>query len=282
MPEILIFAAISSMVAGWIAYQLAIWRAAGAVYQRLKAKGALLLLNGYTGEVSIWTIGQREQGWRNGVIALTGEGLEIYPRKRTMNEVYTFPHGALRWFGRPVKYHAGRNEIWLHFQFEDRWQVVKLRMYRGAMADWVRMFKEFATLELITAYRRHRPYVHYGPMRVQPAVEDIYGAWTLQDAVALYIMPMQIVLLRGTQVLRTITLTQVTQVAAMRRIDKPKADGLVCFSAGEEQLAFACKDYQMLGEAIAEAAKRSLEQPLAQKQKGKKDEDEDYDEDDSR
>jgi hypothetical protein len=275
VPEILIFAAISGVIAGWIAYQLAIWRAARDVYQRLKAEGALLLLNGYTGEFSLRTLGLRDKGWRRGVIAFTQDGIVIYPRKRVMNEHYTFSHKALRWFGRPVKYHPGRNEIWLHYQIEDRWQVVNLRMNQGWMPDWVRMFKEFATLELITAYRRRRPYVHYGPVRVQPAEEDIHGAWTLQGPLSLYVMPMQMILLRGTQVLRAIPLTQVTGIAAMRRIDKPKADGLVRFTVDNEPLAFACKEYQALGEAVAEAAKRSLEQPLMQKQKGKKDDDED-------
>jgi hypothetical protein len=278
VPEILIFVAISGVIAGWIAYQLAIWRAASAVYQRLKTEGALLLLGGYTGEAGIWTLGKRDQGWRHAVIAFTSEGIVIYPRKRTMDELYTFPHKALRWFGRPRKYHTGRNEIWLHFQLEDRWQVVKLKMYPGAMPDWVRMFKEFATLELITAYRRHRPYVHYGPVRVQPAEEDIHGAWTLQDPLSLYVMPMQMILLQGTKVLRAIPLTQVTQIAAMRRIDQPKADGLVRFTVDHEPLAFACKEYQALGQAVAEAAKRSLEQPLMQKQKGKAEADDEDDE----
>ncbi|MBI1257439.1 MAG: hypothetical protein GC204_08205 [Chloroflexi bacterium] len=271
MPEILIFAAIISGIGGWIAYQLALMRVAGAVYQRLKTEGALLVLGSYAADCSIQTVGGTDQGWRHAVVALTADGLEIYPRKRGMDETHSFAHSALHWFGRPQKYHNGRNEIWLHYQTEDQWHLIKLKMSRGAMAEWVRMFKEFATLELITAYRRHRPYVHYGPMRVQPAEEDIYGAWTLQDPVALYVMPMQMVILRETQVLRTIALTQVTQVAAMRRIDKPKADGLVRFSAGEEQLAFACKEHQALGQAVAEAAKSSLEQPLLQKQKGKKD-----------
>ena len=248
-------------------------RAANVVYQRLKDEGALLLINGYLANVSFSTLGLPDRNWRHAVVALTSEGLVIYPRKRTMDEVYTFPHKALRWFGRPLKYHNGRNEIWLHFQIEDRWQVVKLRTYSDAMADWVRMFKEFATHDLIIAYRRRRPYVHYGPVRVQPAEEDIHGAWTLQDPLEVYVMPMQMILLRRTKVLRTIPLTQVTQAAAMRRIDRPKADGLVRFTVDNEPLAFACKDYQGLGQAVAEAAKRSLEQPLLQKQKGKDEDD---------
>ncbi|MEO8392420.1 MAG: hypothetical protein ABI700_05445, partial [Chloroflexota bacterium] len=271
MPEMLIFAAIISVIAGWIAYQISVWRGANAVHQRLKDEGALLTLNSFNAGCRVQTLGLRDKGWRPAVIAFTSEGLVIYPRKRGMNETYSFPHKALRWFGRPVKYHNGRNEIWLHYQQDDGWQVVKLRMYSGAMADWVRMFKEFSTLELITAYRRHRPYVHYGPVRVQPAEEDIHGAWTLQDPVSLYVMPMQMIVLRGTEVLRTIPLKQVTQIAAMRRIDRPKADGLVRFTIDNEPLAFACKEYQALGQAVAEAAKRSLEQPLMQKQKGKKD-----------
>jgi hypothetical protein len=117
--------------------------------------------------------------------------------------------------------------------------------------------------------------VHFGPVQVKPAEEDIYGAWTLSAPLALYVMPTALVLLDGERIVRALPMEQVQQVAAMRRIDQPNADGLVTFTIGEESFAFASKDYQALGQAIAEAARRSLEMPLMQKQKGKKDDEED-------
>src|SRR4051812_9487835 len=98
LPEILFIAAIISGIGGWAAYQIALFRAAGVVHQRLKDEGALLTLGSYNADCSIQTLGLTDKGWRHAVIALTAEGLIIYPRKRGMDEVYTVPHKGLRWF----------------------------------------------------------------------------------------------------------------------------------------------------------------------------------------
>jgi hypothetical protein len=193
-----------------------------------------------------------------------------------MDESISFPRAALRWYVRPVKYHDGRNELWMHFELDGRWHLVIVRINRYWMADLVRAVKEYGAPKLVTAYRRHRPYVHYGPVRVSPAEQDIHGAWTLEQPITLYLTPAYIVILRDTDVLRTFPLEQVQQVAALRRIDAPDADGLAVFNAEGEKFAFATKDYQALAVAIAEAARRSLEEPLLQKQKGK----DDYEEED--
>ena len=273
MPELLLPVLIIGVI-GWAAYQVNVLRAAHRVYLRVKSEGALLAFQALSASFRTRTLGRDETRWRSAVTAFTPTGLSLYPRQRRMDESLHFPYPALRWFGRPLKYHEGRNEIWLHFHLEDRWQIVKVRLYPGQVADMVRLLKEHVPPELVTAYRRRRPYIHFGPVRVQPAVEDIHGAWTLADAVAIYVMPTQLVILRGAGVLRLIPLGQVQRIAAMRRIDRPTADGLVAFDVEGERLAFACQDYQTLAQAIAEAARRSLEEPLVQKQKGKDEDDE--------
>jgi hypothetical protein len=278
--EAVLATAIMGGLGAWIAQQVMVFRAATTVHKRLRDEGSALVLPPYSVAFRTQTLGQLETRWRYAVVALTSDGLVIHPRQRVMDDAIRLPYASLRWFGRPVKYHDGRNEIWLHYQHaqDERWQVVKLRLNRYAMADLVRTLKQFAAPELVTAYRRHRPYVHYGPVRVHPAEEDIYGAWTLGEPISLYVMPRFIVLLDGERVVRLLPLEQTRKVAAARRIDQPNADGLVTFEAIEDTFAFANKDYQALAQAIAEAARLSLEAPLVQKQKGKKD-DEDEDED---
>jgi hypothetical protein len=135
----------------------------------------------------------------------------------------------------------------------------------------VRALKTVTPPELVTAYRRHRPYIHLGPITAQPAEQDIYGAWTLDEPFSLYVMPLYVVILRGKALLRLLPLERIWQIAALRRLDEPEADGLVSLNFEGEKLAYAVKDYEVVAAAISEAAKRSLEEPVMQKQK-KKDE----------
>ncbi len=274
MVEILLMVAGIGVAGVWGALQIQTVQAVGQVAARLRPD-SLFVSAAYGSDFRALTIGAGDTGWRRALIAVSSETMTIYPVKRAMDEYATFPRESLRWFGRPVKYHQGRNEIWLHFQTEAGWQVIKVRLNRSAMAALVRALKEYALPELVIAYRRRRPYVHYGEARVQPAEQDIHGAWTLGDPLLLYVTPVQIVVIEQARVLRTIPLAQVQQVAALRRLDRPNADGLATFNASGEKFAFACKEYQALAQAIADAARRSLEMPLLQKQKGKESDEDD-------
>jgi hypothetical protein len=188
----------------------------------------------------------------------------------------------MRWFGRPQKYSTGLNDLWLHFEIGDRWHLVKVRLYEGLMRDMVRGLKAIASDELVTAYRRRRPYIHEGPAAAQPATQDIHGAWTLDAPVTLYLMPRFLVILRDTLVLRKIPLEAVQEIGAFRRLDEPQAQGLVRFRAEEETLAFALDKYDGFAASMAEAARRTLEEPVMQKQKKKADDygDKVFDDDD--
>jgi hypothetical protein len=275
LEALLIVIAVFGGGIAWSIHQIRILRAANALVQRLRAEGALLVVSRLNANFRVITIGENDSGWRAGVINVSPEAIFFYPRMSETDDSLSFPRDALRWFGRPLKYHDGRNEIWLHFEQAGRWHLVKMRMNRYLLADVVRALKQFAAPPLVTAYRRRRPYVHFGPVQAQPAEEDIHGAWTLDLPITLYLTPAHVVLLRGAQVQRLISLEAVQKVVAMRRIDQPNADGLVVFDAEGETFAFASKAYQALAQALADAARRSLEEPLLQKQKGKK-----YDEDD--
>ncbi len=97
----------------------------------------------------------------------------------------------------------------------------------------------------------------------------------MDEPVSLYLMPRFLVILQAMKVVRKIPLESVQQIGAFRRLDQPNADGLVRFRADEETLAFAVEPHDGFAAALAEAARRTLEAPIMQKQKKKDDEDED-------
>jgi hypothetical protein len=217
--------------------------------------------------------------WKYFILTARPDDVTIHPRKKRNTAPFAFTPDQIRWFGRPQKYSAGRNELWLHLEMGGGWHLVKFQLYEGLMRDLVRALKAVSSEELVTAYRRRRPYIHAGPATGQPADQDIHGAWTLDGPpVTLYLMPRFLVILHETRVLRKIPLETVQQIGAFRRLDEPSANGLVRFRAEEETLAFALDQHEDFALALAEAAKRTLEAPIMQKQK-KKDDDE-FDDDD--
>lgn len=263
----------------WVVRSVQFYRRVNALVARLKQEGALLCLS--TWELrGQWTqIGKAETRWRPGVLAIMPDGLVFYPRTPKMEAHIRCKATALRWFGRPVKYHSGTNEMWLHFEQADGWHLLKVGTDRYTMARLVRAVKQIATDEQIRAYRRRRPYVHYGPILAAPADQDIHGAWVLEQAVMLYLTPSHLAILRAEQVLRTLPLAHIQQIGALRRVDVPEADGLVRFQVEGEKFAFALPAYEAFAQALAEAARRTLEDPILRKQKAR-DDDYDYEEED--
>jgi hypothetical protein len=229
------------------------------------------------GRFEVIRLNGRRSSWKYFIVTVKPGTIEILPRKQRAPEPFTFTPDQIRWFGRPQKYSPGRNDLWLHLENGDGWQLVKFRLYEGLMRDLVRGLKMVVSEDLVTAYRRRRPYIHEGPAQAQPATQDIHGAWTLDEPVTLYLMPRFLVILQATMVLRKIPLEAVQQIGAFRRLDEPQANGLVRFRAEEETLAFALEKHDLFAASLAEAAKRTLEEPIMQKQKKK---DDDYDEED--
>ncbi|MDQ7025207.1 MAG: hypothetical protein Q9P44_06570 [Anaerolineae bacterium] len=107
--------------------------------------------------------------------------------------------------------------------------------------------------------------------------QNLHGAWELEPPVNLYIMPLQLVIFHGEEVYKSFDLTTVQNIAALKRMEGGKPDGLVRFTADEGELAFAMDDYESWASDLAEAAKRRLEDPIERKRKGKEDEDDDED-----
>jgi hypothetical protein len=222
--------------------------------------------------------------WRKCLLMVDGHGMTIYPQTPQMDARRVLPVADWRWFGRPQKYHDGENELWLHVETNDLWHVIQVQLWYSQMQKLVRAMKVIAPTHLTTAYRRHRPYIHYGPRTAFPAEQDLYGVWTvLPESLRLYITPLWLVIFRGAHVERCIPLEHIQEIAALRRMDAPGEDGVTRFKINApdsegETLAFTLGDYQSFGQALAEAAKRSLEDPIMVKKKDKDDHD-DWDED---
>jgi hypothetical protein len=220
--------------------------------------------------------------WRRFVVAVTLGQVAIYPPgSKTAQPVILTPD-QLRWFGRPKKYHYGKNQILLHAERDGHWLLVRLWLSRIKMQTLVRALKTIVPDDLVKAYRRRRPYVHYGPVAARPATQDIHGAWTLGEPISLYLMPAYLAVLKSSAVQRTIPLDTIQQVSAIRRLDQPRAAGLVRFEVPGESVAYALDRYEAFASALAEAARRTLEDPVQwQRKKKKQDDSVDDDDDDS-
>lgn len=257
--------------------QLRFQRALEAKREQLRTDEGLI---GFTDTANVKyyraTINGAGGDYGRAVIAITNRRLLMLQPRESLGQLFTFPHDQVRWFGRPQKYTDGINEIWLHYETESGWKLLKLWMHRAVMQDVVRALKTVAPPELVTAYRRRRPYIHAEPITAHPAAQDIHGAWTLAEPVTLYLMPRFLLILDGETLLRKIPLEAVQQIGALRRLDQPGAQGLLRFHAEEETFAFALDQHEAFANAVADAAKRTLEAPMERKQKGKDDyEDED-------
>ncbi len=214
--------------------------------------------------------------WRTCLLVVAADGVHVYPKTRQMEIHHHFSADALRWFGRPKKYEPGSNLMWLYFEIDEQWRWLQLNLQRGTMQRFVRAMKQIATEAQITAYRRRRPYIHFGPTEACRATQDLQGAWTLGvQPVTLHLGPSALIILQDGHVQRVLALEQVQNIEVMRRMDDPTGDGVVRFkftsSDTAETLAFALPEYVQFGADLGEAAKRTLEDPpvFYGKKKGK-------------
>lgn len=267
-------------------------RSAWDKYKEIAASEPLFLANPRHVKYKTRVIGRAGQSerWSAGVLAIFPDpavGVQLYPLNPPIEPVFICNKEALRWFGRPQKYQYGQyNEIILHAQTpQNEWHVAHIQLFYDDMMAFVRAMKQHASEAQTKAYRRRRPYVHFGPLAVQRGEQDIHGAWTLElEALTLYLTPSHLVVLSSDHVREALPVNDLTRIEARRRLDADDGSGLARFVVGETSHAFATPDFEALAAAIAEAAKRSLEEPLIRKQKKKQDDDEpngdDWDEDD--
>ncbi|NLF75111.1 MAG: hypothetical protein GX573_05390 [Chloroflexi bacterium] len=274
MVEWLIMGSVGGMLAAGIGSAVRNTRRiqrANDLLQRLRTGGEPILALQSDGQKFQAGPVNRQPGPREPyVLMITPEQIAFYPVQADAEPRLVIRPEQIRWFGRPKKYGYGSNEMWLHAEIDGQWVLVKAHLYREKMMALVRALKQVATEEQVIAYRRRRPYIHFGPVEVQPAKQDVLGAWTLGEPRHLYLTPVALVLLAGDRIKRLIPLEAVQQVSAIRRIDQPKAPGLVRFEADGKPLAFALQPHEAFAAALAEAAKRTLEDPVQWQRKKKK------------
>lgn len=231
----------------------------------------------------IETIGENQSKWQRGTLLVTHKRVAIYPYvpddTEKVKALYTIQPTEIRGFWRPVKYMPGENEIWVHADIGAQWHILKLTLYQYDMQALIRAMKDITSDEQITAYRRRRPYIHRDLSDAYPATQSLTGEWEIGTKIQLYLMPLYLVILRENRVLEQITLSQIQDIGALKRMEGGKPDGLVRFFVDNELRAFALNDYQSWAQDIAEAAKRTLEEPVTRKRKSKDDDDlDDWDE----
>lgn len=280
-------------MANWLSEAL-FKRSAWDKYREIVANEPLFVANPRHMKYQTRVIGRAGSSsrWSAGVLAVFPDpalGVQLYPMNPPIEAVFTCSRADLRWFGRPQKYaRAQYNEIILHAHTPGHeWHVTNIQLFYDDMMAFVRAMKHHATEAQIKAYRRQRPYIHYGPLTVQRGEQDIHGAWTLEpELLTLYLTPSHLVVLSRDRVREALPVNDLTRIEARRRLDADDGSGLARFVVGETSHAFATLDFEGLAAAIAEAAKRSLEEPLIRKQKKKADDDgggegdDDWDEED--
>lgn len=219
--------------------------------------------------------GQRER-WRRGVLVITHKRLALYDASAETGDSPLFhaQPDEIQGFWRPVKYQDGLNEIWIHTQIGVTWAILKLSLQKTEMQKLIRAMKAITTEEQIKAYRRRRPYIHREPAIAYPAKQTLQGEWELYDPVTLYLMPLALVILQEETVKQVLLLADMQQIAALRRMEGGEPAGLIRFALGEADYAFATNAYEAWAHDLAEAAKRTLEEPLQRKRKSKSDDDE--------
>ena len=154
-------------------------------------------------------------------------------RKNPFSSDFVLSRRKLRWFGRPVKYTYGRNEIWLHVEKNRRWTILKLKLDHTDMRKLVRTLKLIATPEQVEAYRRRRPYIHHGPVggvSCRPGsagrVDSGCAGNALSDAALLVVMH------RG-QVLRAFALDKIRADQRLKTLGYDRRGWFSPFSDGE-------------------------------------------------
>jgi hypothetical protein len=272
--------AITASLAGWIAYQV---REAGKAYRfikNLEAQNPYYVSPRWVDIDFQWGMaGEKPDKWQKCILFIGHKRLAIYPYppKPDSQPLVSIDPQELRGFWRPLAYHDERNEVWIHAESLQHWGILKLKSWRSVMTDIIRALKEVHSPEQVKAYRRRRPYPHKDPAPALPAKQGLTGEWELFNPIELYLMPLHLVIMKQGEIQRVLHVEAIQNIAALKRMEGGEPVGIVRFSHDGENFAFATNDYETWASAIAEAAKRSLEEPVMQKQKSKNDDWDDVD-----
>jgi len=210
-----------------------------------------------------------DKHWQGCTFMVTAKGIAIY---RSGELLLTIQKHELRGFWRHPNDYIKRNELWIHAQIDLTWSILKVSYSKQGKNRLFRAISAISTEEQRKAHHRPPPYIHRGPTKAFPAQQSLTGEWEMGDAIRLYLMPLYLVIFAGDEVQRTIDLSKIQEIAALKRMEGGNPAGLIRFRSDEEDFAFALNNYEAWANDLAEAAKRSLEEPVIRKRKGKDDE----------
>lgn len=248
-------------------------QAAQARLARLRPPNACFV--GGDCRVRIEAPGAAQGRWQSAFLFVTNKRVVAYARRGGDVPLFECAPHEIEGFWRPVKYEPGYNEIELHAQAAGAWVILRAQLWQSSMMGLVRALKSLVSDDMIRAYRQRRPYIYRGPETAHLATQDIYGAWTLDAPLRLYLMPAALVLLAPDgRVQRVIALRDMQDITMVKRFDTEGDEGLIRFEvlSTQESLALALADYEGWGQAIAAAARRTLEEPITRKGKPENDE----------
>jgi hypothetical protein len=271
---------LTATLAAWITYQVRQLDKVHHFVQTLKVQNPYYVSeNGASVDFQWGVAGEYVPEWQKAILFIGHKRIAIYPYppKEDSQPLVSIDTQELRGFWRPTIYHEKKNEVWIHAESMQHWRILKLKAWKSDMQAVIRGLKEVHSPEQVKAYRRSRPYPHLGPAPVLPAKQSLTGEWELFNAIELYLMPLHLVILKEGIIQRVLHIEAVQNIAALKRMEGGEPVGIVRFVHDEENFAFATNDYEAWASAIAEAAKRSLEEPVMQKQKSKGDDWDDVD-----
>ena len=224
---------------------------------------------------------ERQGRWRRAYLFVSSKRVVAYARRGDDTPLFDCAPHEIEGFWRPVKYEPGQNVIELHAQIDAAWVILEAQLWRSSMMGLVRALKALVSEDVIRAYRQRRPYIYREPAAARVATQDIHGAWELGEPFMLYLMPSALVFLgQQGRVERVIALRDVQNIVTVRRLDTDGDEGLLRFDllSTQDTLALALDDYGGWAEAVAGAARRTLEEPITRKGKPDDDASDDYDE----
>ena len=218
--------------------------------------------------------------WQDALMYVTNKEMVVYPARWGDSPLFTCLGHEIEGFWRPRKYEDGINGIEIHANADGQWHILKVRLMRSAMMTLVRALKDMVDEDTVRSYRQRRPYIYRPPAAAHLAHQDVYGMWTLDDAIRVYLTPATLVFLRNDdRVERVIRLRHMQNIRIAKLADPDASEGVVCFhlETSKEDVAFAVDDYEAWAQSIANAAKRTLDEPVARKRKGRLRDDDDSD-----
>lgn len=205
---------------------------------------------------------------QSGILVLRRHQLDIHPYLPKLTKPLIFDVNGLSWFYRHRATDKDQeillNRLELHFHnHNDTWHVLMLTLEDTDIERFMQSLKQ-----VMPIYPRHHPYNIFKPTTGQIATQDIQGSWTLGAKYTLYLSSVDLIIARGRTVIDRIPFDEITDVAAMRRIDTRLAlAGLMRFRANDRPYAFAMTNYEDFAAAFAEMAGVQLQWATERKTK---------------